>query len=228
MKLLASDYDGTLKTNIKNLKININAIQKFRNEGNKFAIVTGRSYKSILNEIQTYEIEYDYLVCNNGLIIFNNKGDIICKSELNDKDFWYIYNDLGYNTNYKGIATYNFYGSTDNLKDMLEICVNFKSSKEAKYYKQHLEKRKKNLLCYKDRKQLFIGNKLTKADAIKYIQKLEDIESCDIYTIGDNKNDIEMLKEFNGYRMLFSYPNMWLENIPITKDVHTLIKKIQK
>ena len=28
MKLLVSDYDGTLKSDVKNLKININAIKK--------------------------------------------------------------------------------------------------------------------------------------------------------------------------------------------------------
>ena len=34
MKLLVSDYDGTLKPDIKNLMINIEAINEFRKKGN--------------------------------------------------------------------------------------------------------------------------------------------------------------------------------------------------
>ena len=39
MKLLATDYDGTFKSDIKNLYINISAVNKFMESGNKFAII---------------------------------------------------------------------------------------------------------------------------------------------------------------------------------------------
>ena len=48
MKLLVSDYDGTLKSDVKNLKININAIKKFMDEGNTFCIATGRPLRKKL------------------------------------------------------------------------------------------------------------------------------------------------------------------------------------
>ena len=41
-KLLVSDYDGTFYSDLRNLKINIKAIEKFRKAGNLFAISTGR------------------------------------------------------------------------------------------------------------------------------------------------------------------------------------------
>ena len=55
MKLLVSDYDGTLKSDIKNLMVNIEAINEFRKKGNHFSIATGRDYYSIKKEIDKYK-----------------------------------------------------------------------------------------------------------------------------------------------------------------------------
>lgn len=52
MKILASDYDGTLRTE-ELVDINdIHAIQEFRKAGNVFGLVTGRSMESIQMEIE--------------------------------------------------------------------------------------------------------------------------------------------------------------------------------
>ena len=52
MKILASDYDGTLRTE-ELVDINdVHAIHEFRAAGNMFGLVTGRSMESIQTEIQ--------------------------------------------------------------------------------------------------------------------------------------------------------------------------------
>ena len=78
MKLLVSDYDGTLKSSVKDLMLNIEAINKFREKGNLFVIITGRG-KSIREYIEEYNIPYDYLICENGAIIYdkNDKNGTI-------------------------------------------------------------------------------------------------------------------------------------------------------
>ena len=91
-KLLVSDYDDTLYTSSKSLYFNILAIEKFRKNGNKFAIATGRNFISIDSLIRKYKIPYDYLICNDGSIIFDNKHNIISahylsNSEVNDALF---------------------------------------------------------------------------------------------------------------------------------------------
>lgn len=228
MKLLVSDYDGTFKSNIKNLYINIKTINKFIECGNKFVIATGRNFESIKSEIDIYGIPYNYLVCNNGLITFDDENNIISCTALTDNDLNFIQTSLNSEKYSAKTKNYNFYCATTEISNILEVSATFKNKKTAKEYKQFLEQMRSNILCYQINNRLFIGNNSSKAKAISIIQEKENISKEDIFTVGDNLNDIEMLKEFNGYKMMKSYPSMWLKNIPITKEVHTLVKKIQK
>ena len=71
MKILASDYDGTLRTE-ELVDINdVHAIHEFRAAGNMFGLVTGRSMESIQTEIQKNKIEFDFIVANNGGVIYD-------------------------------------------------------------------------------------------------------------------------------------------------------------
>ena len=51
MKLLASDYDGTLRRPYVK-QSDIKAIKRFRAAGNVFGIITGRTLEMILPEIK--------------------------------------------------------------------------------------------------------------------------------------------------------------------------------
>ena len=226
MKLLVSDYDGTLNRNYKNLCLNIKAINKFREEGNKFVIATGRSFESIKKETDIYGIEYDYLICNGGLIIFDNENNILKCSLLNSETLTNLYQLLANLCYVEKIKLYNFYGSTIDMENILEMYVKFNTVDEALLNKKYIEYIMPEILCYQEGNRLYIGNKITKADAISFIKEKELINPKKIYTVGDNKNDLEMLGRYNGYRMLFSNSSLWGKKIPVTRDVHTLIKKI--
>lgn len=228
MKLLATDYDGIVKTSLKNLNLNIEAINKFREKGNKFAIITGRSFESIKKEIMDYEIEYDYLSCNNGLIVFDNKDNIINSVELSNYDSNFIYNVFRNCYGVNSIDLYNNYTSTNELKNILEILISFNNINLAKYHKKCIENTIPNIRGYRVNNNIYISKNYTKSDAVKFIQQLEKLDLKDIYAVGDNSNDLEMLNDFNGYKMLVSYPNLWLKPLPITRQVHTLVKKINK
>ena len=47
-KFLVSDYDGTFHTDDESIKNNIEKVKTFRNNGNIFAIATGRDRKSVV------------------------------------------------------------------------------------------------------------------------------------------------------------------------------------
>ena len=225
MKLLATDYDGTFKSNLRSLQLNKVAIENFMSNGNKFAIVTGRNFESIKKDINRYNIKYDYLSCNNGLIVFDNKDNIISSSILSSDDLNFICSSA---TEF-GIKTprlYNYYSRTNSNENVLEVFVRFKNINLAKQYIKSIESNLDNIKCFYIGTYVFISNKITKADAVSLISERENILSKDIFTVGDYKNDIEMLQMYNGHRMLFSKPNLWFKQLPTTRQVHTLIKKI--
>lgn len=82
MKLLASDYDGTLKFGDTVAESDVEAIKAWKEAGNLFALVTGRSSKSIFDEAEKYGIPVDYYVTNNGGMVFDADGNPLMTSQL--------------------------------------------------------------------------------------------------------------------------------------------------
>lgn len=200
MKLLVSDYDNTLKCNILDLKINIYYLNKFIKDGNIFLLNTGRSYNSIIKEINKYKIPYHYLSCNDGNILFNSNNNILYISSLNNV----IYNELiKLKNNYNIIINTIKY-----LNNILEYEIII--SKLDKLFLLNLDKIMiKYNMCYKVFKEkeihIYIYHKdISKSKPIKLVSNLENINKNDIYTIGDNINDFEMLRDYNGYAMFNS------------------------
>lgn len=71
-QIVFSDYDGTIYITEENMSRNIKAIEEYRNLDGKFVIVTGRSKTSVSNVIKQYNIPYDYIISNNGAVIYNS------------------------------------------------------------------------------------------------------------------------------------------------------------
>src|SRR5574344_513211 len=93
MKLLVSDYDGTLNpdcTHLEELRLNIKAIRNLKESGHKFMLSTGRNFSSIKEEIKKHNIPYDYLSCNDGAALFNENDELIMASYIDG----HVLNDL--------------------------------------------------------------------------------------------------------------------------------------
>lgn len=88
MLLLASDYDGTLKQYSAEKGISTveskdrEAIAAFRKRGNLFGIVTGRSKGMIYSDLQTYGLEIDFLIAQNGSAIWNRDFKLLNVHEI--------------------------------------------------------------------------------------------------------------------------------------------------
>lgn len=225
MKFLISDYDGTLKSDVKNLKINISAIQKFRNNGNLFAIATGRSYESIKEEIKKYDINYDYLITNDGAITFDKFDNIINYEVCKENELEELYSSINNLKNYKNrIEQFKLPNSSVTVELQILTTI-FKKSNDIDHILKNypnIEKAQIKIFLFK---LTFLKKYCNKSTAIKKL--IETIDNCgEIITIGDGYNDIEMLKDFNGYKMLSCYPCLWKYKFKITKEVHMLIKKL--
>lgn len=198
MKILASDFDNTiyyLDDKEKNKK-NVSAIKKFINQGNIFCIITGRNYSDLKKLLNENDIPYSYLVCEDGAKIFNNMDycidtilldrntidEIIPILEENNCDY---YLDDGYN-------------KTEYLEDVVKIVINCTDEKE-KERMVRIIKDKINVHIYASRTHVNIINKVVnKENALKKLFNLEELNINLLKVIGDNDNDYEMLKAFNG------------------------------
>ena len=79
MKLAATDFDGTFAPHRQLVPAsNIEAVAKWQAAGNKFGICTGRGMSLIEFELRKYPaLHPDYLVCNNGAVIVNDKREFL-------------------------------------------------------------------------------------------------------------------------------------------------------
>lgn len=226
MKLLACDYDNTLNTFGIEMSMNIEYIKKFLNKGNIFVLNTGRGYESIKREINKYKIPYTYLACYDGSIIFDNKGEIIYCNDLPKEigkriiqlkeenkmleiEPIYYQNKLIFYTLSLKIVERPF------LLELEKICL-------------------MNNLAYEiykvfTRYYFYVHSKdNNKAKVVEILASREQIAKEDIYTIGDNSNDLEMIKQFNGYTLPWGKKEVKEHSQDICISVASLIKKITK
>ena len=77
MKVLATDFDGTLFRDHTITDTDLDAILQFRRAGNRFGIVTGRHFCSILEEVRKNHIPLDFLICCTGGILTDGAFHIL-------------------------------------------------------------------------------------------------------------------------------------------------------
>lgn len=80
--LLASDFDGTLKQHPDITESDRQAIHDFRQAGHKFGVITGRSHTMIEAELKHERIDVDFLICNNGALIYDAAGTLLNETIL--------------------------------------------------------------------------------------------------------------------------------------------------
>lgn len=198
MKILASDFDNTiyyLDDKNKNNK-NVEAIRKFVSYGNIFCIITGRNYADLKKIISEYDIPYTYLVCADGAQIFNYIDYPIDTTYLTRNEIEKIRDILDYlKCDYYLDDGYN---KTEYLDDCVKIVVNCTDANEKEKIVNAI-KSKMDIHIYASRFHVNIINKsVNKMVAIKKLFNIENLDYNDLYVIGDNDNDYEMLKEFKG------------------------------
>ena len=204
MKILVSDYDKTFYTDEENIKINIEKVNQFM-KTNLFVINTGRSYLDFKKKEEIYDIKYNYLVINHGAsIIKNNK--IIYNIPINNNFKKQIINDLDikYSTE---IFTCSGLESRLTLENdnLTKIHIKYKNEEKAKQIYNKISNKYGNFivvyLISKGKGIEIVSKNANKGIATKEIAKLENIKKENIYTIGDDASDLEMIKNFKGYAM---------------------------
>lgn len=225
MKLLVSDYDGTLKLH---LNLNIPALKKFMEKGNTFMISTGRNYESIKSEIDRYQIPFDYVSCNDGAVLLDKEGKIIYSKLMNEDDVDILTLLLRTNPNVKKVLWYDQTRVTDKTDNIVELCVFLKLFARAKKELEDLQREYPHIKFYQMANYIYIKKHFNKSEGLKLFLSMNDNSYDQVVTVGDGSNDIEMLQDFDGYKMIISHPQLLGKGIKTTNSVYSLIKKMTK
>ena len=229
LKLIVCDLDETLLDSDKKLcQENIDAVKKAKELGVKFIPATGRGYTSVdyvLNKLELYGLENEYVIANNGAIITENKDfrHISCHALSNDVAMDVLY--FGIENEFcievftpKNVYAYNV--NEDEMKWLFSVkpdavlCSNqeteFLRSKEIvkvmfhhpdmKYLASFADKlsdriKEATTISYSSNRYMeFAAKGISKGTALKELTQLLGIDLKETLVIGDNHNDLAMLK----------------------------------
>lgn len=227
MYILSSDYDGTLKTRIIDLRMNINELRKYRDLGNIFILNTGRPYKSIKAEIEEFKIPFDYLCCNDGAVIFDKHLDVVKETKLTNDQVKFVKNLVPH---LPGFKVAHYYAakeiSESEIPDVIEVEIKKEPQADFKELTDMMQVRMRDTIQFIWKNSLFVKSNVTKSKALDELIKIIDpnIDPATIYTVGDEANDVEMIKNHHGFRMLESSPKLWTSTWRVLPEVHYLVK----
>lgn len=214
-KLLISDYDDTLFTDEQSLKENIKKIKEFQKQGNIFTIATSRSLTSIMDEINKYNISYNYLFVNVGAGIFDNLGNNLYVNFISKEEKEEIEKILEKYENLKITR----YGIIEEQEKTSTQIVGYKIKGELNHldylYNTFANKLENFEVVFKrDEGKLFLNHKNnTKEQAInKLIEKFPKYKDYEVITVGNDDVDFGMLQLYDGYCMKNS-SELLLKNI---------------
>jgi len=199
MKIIASDFDNTFFVKDEELlKENIEEVKRFIEDGNIFIIITGRSFTNIKKEIIKNNISYSYLVCQDGANIFDKNDNCLISNYLplnkNKKITEYLEKKQ---IDYSYESAFN---DNDIQSNATKITITLKPTDNKVEILENIKKQA-NVYAYVSSKHInIIDSKINKSTALGYLIKENYIDDS-VIVIGDDINDYEMLKDYNGVIM---------------------------
>lgn len=236
MKIIFSDYDGTIKPFFNNpnifekitFKKNLSTINKFIDNGNQFVITTGRSTNSILEEIKRYKINFSYLSTYDGRVTFDNNLNLLNSKKISKEVLLELKKIIENEKIVKRATIYDEYGKIYEINEVVLMSIKPKSINELQRILKSLFEYENSISIIPNflHKEIVVAPKSNKVDGARFLIEKNNWNIKDVCSVGDSKNDLELLTEYDGYRMLFSHNCLLMPVENVTTSVHKLIKKI--
>lgn len=221
MKILISDFDGTLFVNDEVTKEDIKRINDFRKKGNIFIISTARNFSTVKKECLKHEIDVDYFFCDIGSVILDNDGNVLYKKYINIHEKEIIESVI---ENYKNLINVKRYGTNTKQEKNINSVIKYKIDGESKILKEIKNILDSNITQAKlqitedDRLIIHTG---TKEEIIQIYINHKHIDKSIITTVGDELDDLNMLILYNGYRMEKC-------NIELEQKIHKSVNSVSE
>ena len=211
MKIIASDYDGTINYQGRISNEDKEAIRKFRQAGNKFGIVTGRDAELSGWIRQEDGFEFDYIICCTGAMIKDGCGNVLYVKKGKVDDF---FNDIikkAFEKRAKffsvGDVLTKFYVDMFGkipydisvLKEFTHANATFPTDEEAQEFADYVNANYSDKVTA-HRNGWSVDMPPANTSKVTGIYEYASMfDNPEIYAVGDNVNDILMVKEFCGF-----------------------------
>lgn len=259
-KLIAIDLDGTLlDDNMEISRRNKQAIRRALDKGVRVTLCSGRPFDMVKGYAKELGLKLPFIINNGAMIVTSHDHKVVYKREIdykkikpvldyaqqrNIKMFAFIDNIMYTNIppDDKEIEIWRRYGQkfvyveefyryiNENLIKLMFVG----ECRQLKEYMEDLEKCCKNKFI----QYLMVGRYLefvpidvNKGSALKYLASYYGIRASEVMAIGDEDNDIPMLKFAGlGVAMGNAYPHVKevADFITDTNDAHGVAKSIEK
>ena len=228
MKIIASDYDGTLRRRRGIEQKDREAVEAWRGSGNLFGVVTGRDEPFIEHMVAEDKLEIDFIIIYNGADIYEFDGarPTLVKRILGESgrlremlplilrkpgdwaefitpggNYYFTYGDERGGGDSRG----NWFKAEalSDVREFTQIYALYETEGEALEVARCLSEGFGG-----DVSPLVNGSWLnvapagvTKATGVLEYAKLKSVSKQNIYAIGDSYNDMAMIREFNGFTL---------------------------
>lgn len=208
MKVLASDFDGTLFFDGKFKDNDLKKIKEFQKAGNLFGLCSGRPFEGVTKVCEGY-IDFDFFILCTGALVLNKNHEVLFKSTITDqilKAFYHQYKNqypIYIQANYKiytfeevqmdGIVRQQISSLDEVEGDIYGISMYALTEENAAKVCQEINQLFPELTPHQNKEFIDITEKgCSKGLGIEKLK--ETFHLSDIAGIGDSYNDIPMLE----------------------------------
>ena len=252
-KVAASDFDGTLFISQTISAENLAAIRAWRAAGNKFGLVTGRAYTMLIHHLREFELEIDFAICVNGAIIHDGGGKIIFETELPKKILHEIIAEpfvmksmhfafetaekvfcanikpnswvLREKDNWQFPVEIINAAQIETVGKINQLALDFQNPDEAQAAAE--------IINSKFGEQVFAQKNTHSVDIVTAgVNKARGVENllrvmnwtAEVYVIGDESNDLPMIRHFGGYTVETAKDFVKREAVAVFDSVGAMLK----
>lgn len=220
--ILISDYDRTLKIDDMISDYDRLMIREFENKGHIFCVNSGRSYHHLQQNFNLQNFKAQITITGSGSQCHDSKGQTLFQQcmlkthVLNLLNFIMVSGAITYQIASNDIwvharredPRWSTLKNEVNLEAVNSMSAKFNTLEDAQGFCRRVNGLHE-VSAYQNGLNVDIAPYgVSKATGIYTMAQLLDIPKKDIYTIGDSLNDLEMIKEFSGFCVKVSHPEI--------------------
>lgn len=251
MRIVASDYDGTLYSQGRLLGDVNGAVRRWREAGNLFGLATGRDFAMTAPEADKWQIPLDFYVCLNGSAIYDKDRRLLHQTCLDDDlivrlvrhpaaaasmhiqlsgagPLRFVIREGSW---FPGLG-YPFTEVTDEeaatLTRLSQISFAYREQEESDRWEKALRRDFGDAIAPHRNKLCIDVNSggVDKAYGLSWLVRRMGWDKERVHVVGDASNDLAMIRQFGGYTVPGATAEVAEAAISICADVPDMLARL--